>query len=129
MTSSIVHARTHALTKLENELQDLKQLEGFEYFIKKFCDPVLQVLHYVAAPGGFITACQGVFWTLCIVKRTLAAFCKPPMLVQTDNKARAYFLLDLDGVGLSWIWAPLQRAEVPRSGRGCKHEEKAYLYT
>ena len=85
---------SYSSTKLENEVQELTQLGEFEYSIKKFCEPVLQVLHYVAATAGFITACQWIFWTLCIVKRMLAACCKPPMPVKTDNEARADVLLD-----------------------------------
>ena len=113
VTSSIVHAvcrgddkcdlnelpggPSYSLTKLENEFQDMTQMGGFEYFMKKFCEPVLQVLHYVAATGGFVTACQWMFWLLCIIKRTLSAFCKPPMPVPTDNKLRADVLLELLG--------------------------------
>jgi hypothetical protein len=113
VTSSIVHAvckgddkcelnelpggPSYSLTKLENEFQDMTQMGGVEYFVKKFCEPILQVLHYVAATGGFVTACQWMFWLLCIIKRTLSAFCKPPMPVPTDNKLRADVLLELLG--------------------------------
>ena len=75
----------------------MTQMGGVEYFVKKFCEPILQVLHYVAATGGFVTACQWMFWLLCIIKRTLSAFCKPPMPVPTDNKLRADVLLELLG--------------------------------
>ena len=45
---------SYSLTKLEKEFQDLTSLGRFECFVKKFCAPVLQGLHYFEAVGGFI---------------------------------------------------------------------------
>jgi len=42
---------SYSLTKLENEFQDMLHLEGFHYFIKKFCEPMLQGVQWF--PAGF----------------------------------------------------------------------------
>ena len=87
----------YLLTKLENKFQDIAGYGGFEYFDKKFCDPMLQGLHYFSAVEGFITSCQWLIWLLSMVKRTLVACCKPPMHIQTEGKLRPEVLLELMG--------------------------------
>ena len=92
VTSSIMHAvcrgddscdlkelpggLSYSLTKLENEIHGLTSLGGFEYFIKKFCEPLMQGLHYFAAAGGFVTFCQWIFWFLKLMKNILKACCR-----------------------------------------------------
>ena len=47
-----------SLTKLESEFQDFVHLGGFKYFVKRICEPVLQVARWFSAIGGFITPSQ-----------------------------------------------------------------------
>ena len=113
MTSSIVHAvcrgdescelkelpggPSYSLTKLENEFHDLTSLRRFEYFVKKFCEPLLRGLHYFAAAGGFITSCQWVFWLLNLMKRTVKSCCRSTKPIHTGAELTEAVLMELMG--------------------------------
>ena len=113
VTSSIVHAvcrgdsscdlkelpggPSYSLTKLENEMHDLTSLGGFEYFVKKFCEPLMQGLHYFAAAGGFVTSCQWVFWLLKLLKNTLKACCRSTKPIHMGADLTEATLMELMG--------------------------------
>ena len=71
------------MTKSENEFQDLTQLGGFEYFIKKFCEPVLQVLRYVAVGILDPVHSKPVVSRLCLCKWII----KPGRMFYSSCKA------------------------------------------
>ena len=113
MTSSIVHAvcrgddscdlkelpggPSYSLTKLENEIHDLTSLGGFEYFIKKFCEPLMQGLHYFAAAGGFVTSCQWIFWLLKLMKNALKACCRSTKPIHVGADLTEAVMLEMMG--------------------------------
>ena len=110
MTSSIVHAvcrgdnscdlkelpggPSYSLTKLENEIHDLT---WFEYFIKKFCEPLMEGLHYFAAAGGFVTSCQWIFWLLKLMKNALKACCRSTKPIHVGADLTEAVMLELMG--------------------------------
>ena len=134
VTSSIVHAvcrgdsscdlkellggPSYSLTKLENEIYDLTSLGGFEYFIKKFCEPLMQGLHYFAAAGGFVTSCQWVFWVLKLMKNMLKACCRStkPILVGADLTKAVMMELMGDALSGSHIEPYCQSSAAHRRG-------------
>ena len=113
VTSSIVHAvcrgdepcnlkelpggPSYSLTKLENEFHDLTSLGGFEYFVKKYCEHLLECLHYFAATGGFITSCQWIFWILNLIKGTVKSCCRSTKPIHAGADITEAVLMELMG--------------------------------
>ena len=55
---------SYSLTKLEQKAEDFVTLGGWQYFLKKVCEPVWNVVQVYAVIGGCITATQWLYWTI-----------------------------------------------------------------